>query len=516
MKESGILYKSFRKSLHIFAVAFGILFLALPLSAQVSVEELQNLGTVEFINFEGPHFRIDTRDQIRDIGYSLGQAVREGAAQTGALWRYFVIQSISDPAGARLDADIIGIGSDAAVDHIRNLRLIIQGYLEGAYQYSESDAALLAEYITIYNAVFRGDWAFFSDRYNPTVLEHLTQERVGLSIRYDEWPGQSLIVIPLGTGLGGQLSAIDTSAINDPRVIEQLRQEPDMGLTQRRDMVELMEREADYAAFQAAVTREAIQQEEYRIAQEQEQLRQEQQQLAQAAQQPGADQQALDQRQQEVEQQQVALQQRVEELDDQRQLAERQEEFAEQRLAETQQERQQIAQDQQAMIDRGPPLVLAGGVLGFSIVNPTASMGRLVLLDDAGRITKQSPLNTVNAQTVSIINNRVFAIAGENRGNSAIRLVEINHETLELQRQGDTDIAPGSFLWVNGQSIYALISSGGNHNLARFNTNLELQSRSSLAVHPHASIFFGDGFLATQRSDGSAVLLDAGDLSERR
>jgi hypothetical protein len=281
-------------------------------------------------------------------------------------------------------------------------------------------------------------------------------------------------------------------------------------------MVDLMEREADHATQEAVITREAIQEEEQRIAQEREQIRQEEQQLAQERQQPGADQEALDQRQQALDQQQEALQQRTEILTEQRQEAERQEEFAEQRTTVAQQERQQIAQDQQAMIDNEPPPGLAQGILGVSILNPNSSLGRIVLLDNMGQVIRQSPLNTVHTRTVTIINDRVFAIAGENRGAGAIRLVEINSDTLEMQRQGDNDITPESMLWLNGQDMYAIVGSAGDLNLARFNTDLVLQSRSSVNVHPLASVFYYDGFLLTQRSDGSATVLNPRDLSERR
>ncbi|MDR1247891.1 MAG: hypothetical protein LBK63_01185, partial [Treponema sp.] len=188
-----------------------------PLSAlypQVDSRELEEgQEPVTFLNYEGPQSRIETRAQIRGIGYALGVAVRAGAVAPGDTARYFVIHSVSDPEGTKLDADILGLGTAAAVDHIRNLRLIIQGYLEGAYDYGEQDAALLARYITIYNAVFRGNWNFFTSRYKTPVINNLTRENAGLSTRYDEWPGRSLIVIPLQTALAGSLSAIDTSTL---------------------------------------------------------------------------------------------------------------------------------------------------------------------------------------------------------------------------------------------------------------------------------------------------------------
>jgi hypothetical protein len=85
-----------------------------------------------------------------------------------------------------------------------------------------------------------------------------------------------------------------------------------------------------------------------------------------------------------------------------------------------------------------------------------------------------------------------------------------------MQKQGDNDIAPQSLLWVSGQDLYAVTSSGGNLYLARFNTDLVLQARSSMTVHPFASVLLSGSYLITQRADGSAVLLNPSDLSERR
>ena len=519
----------------------GLLLMPSGLMAQVNRSELDNLGPVEFISYEGPHARIETRAQIRSIGYSLGQIVRAGTERTGGLGRYFVIHSVSDEDGSKLDADIMGLGADVGVDHIRNLRLIIQGYLEAAYEYVERDAALLAEYITIYNAVYRGDWAYFSSRYKTPVMDNLTRERVGLSIRYDEWPGQTLIVIPLGTGLGGGLSSIDTAAVSDSRVIEQLRQEPDMGIDQRKDMVDLMEREADQAAQEAEIRREAIRQEEERIArerqqtqqqqqqaqQQQQQAQQQQQQITQERQQPGADQQELDRRQEAARQQEETARQQeeaaiekqeeldkiAEELKAEEEEVEKLEEFAEERITQAQEERQQIAIDQQTLIGQdgaGP----RDGLLGISIQSESSALGRLVLLDSSGSVNRQSPLNTINARTVSLISNRIFAIAGEERASGAIRLIELNSSTLEMLKQGEDNISAGSLLWVRGQDLYAITNSGGALNLARFNTDLILQARSAISVHPYASVVFIDNYLATQRSDGSAAVLNPMTLTE--
>ncbi|MCL1813511.1 MAG: hypothetical protein FWG29_08330 [Treponema sp.] len=575
-------------------IFMAVLFLALvfTVNAQnVNREELEtNQATVNFINYEGPHSRIDTVEQIRNIGYELGRAVRNGAARAGAGNRYFVIHCVGDTDGDKFDADVFGLGPDVGVDHIRNLRLIIQGYLQGAYDYSAADASVLARYVTIYNAVFRGDWDFYKARYKNVVTENLVQDKAGLSIRYDEWPGQTLMTIPLGTGVPGSLGAIDTSGLTDPSVIDSLRSEEGRGIEDRQGMVDLKEREAEEANQSATLQREAIAEEEKNIQrdkeettstqqrieqqqqqtqqqqqqaqQQQQQAQQQQQQAQQQAQQARQDeaagkitaeesqrqqeqaqqqQQQAQQQAQQAQQQQQEAQQREQELAEeqkaneqrQQEIAEREEEqeqrrqdadaaqqLADQKTAEAQEERQQIAQDQQEMLDSDstagaaiasatPGAARANGLLAAGILQNNTSLGRLLRVDsNNGNVVQTSPMTSVNTRTVTLSGNRIFAIAGINRGNAAIRLVEVNNDSLEMLKQGDDDIDQNSLLWANGSNLYAIIITDGKNYLARFDTNLVKQAQSAAEVHPYASCIFQGDRVLTQKTDGTPLLLN--------
>ncbi|MDR1277360.1 MAG: hypothetical protein LBK02_01265, partial [Treponema sp.] len=462
------------------------------LYAQVDRTELEtNQAPITFINYEGPHARIETRSQIRNIGFVPGLAVKSGTARPGALSRYFVIHSVSPAEGNKLDADIFGLGVDTGVDHIRNLRLIIQGYLEGAYNYTSRDAALLAEYITIYNAVYRGDWDYFSGRYKNPVVQNLSREKAGISIRFDEWPGQTLMLIPLGPG---GLSSVDTTSLSDSRVVEEMRKEDDRGVDQRRDMVDLKEREADAAEQRAAVQREAIREEEQRIVRERADVNQERNAIDRERQQTREDaargedtrqrEQDLDRREAEADQRAGALDRREDDVADRREEARQTEEFAEQKNAEARQEREDIARDQQDIITQEDSRVQAPqGLLGASIESPDTSLGRLLRLSPStGGELKRSPLDTVNIRTLNFVGGKILAIAGENRGNGAIRLIEVNSNTLEMAKQGDDDIHPGSLLWISGEDLFAItVSPEGALYLSRFDANLTRQAQSRIA-----------------------------------
>jgi hypothetical protein len=355
---------------------------------------------------------------------------------------------------------------------------------------------LLAEYVTIYNAVYRGNWDYFGNRYKAQVMGNLTSDKVGLSIRYDEWPGRTLLVIPLG--IGG-LSSVDTSTLSDQKVIEEMRREEDQGIPQRREMVNLIERETERVEQQAQTQRESIRQEERQIEQERQQV--------QEAQQEGKITQEVAQQLEEV------LDRREQDLEQRRDIVQRLEEIVEQKTDSAQQMRQDIARDIQNLLSRD-----VDGVLGIKIERTSPIiMGRLVLYNPAdGKEVKKSPLDLVHLRTIVFTAGRILAIAGENRGQGAVRIIELNQASLEMARQGGDDIKSGSLLWVNGNDLYAILIDLAKNQcyLGRFNTNLELQAKSVVRVHPDCSVVILPGRLLTQNENGSALALNPADLTE--
>jgi len=501
--------------------------------SQVNKDELQqDLPQVTFINFEGPHARIDSREQIRQLGVVLGRQVADGEKniaptlsamsverrktysykiEGGALSRYFVAHYVSGEEGSKIDSDVFGLGVDAGVDHIRNLRTIIQGYLQAAYDYNERDAALLAEYITIYNAVYRGNWDYFTNRYKTQVISNITREKAGLSIRYDEWPGRTLILVPLGYG---GISSIDTTTITDSRVVEEMRREDDKGVQQRQDMVDLKEREAEQAEQRARAERERAREEERKNAQERQNIAQERQKTQEDQQAGKISQEESQQKQEDLNKREQAVEDKDKEVEQRKEEAQKLEDFAEQKTQEAQQEREEIAKDQQAAIvneDSG------SGFYGIAILRqePTI-MGKIIRFNNAGNVTRNSPLETVHVRTVTIIGGKILAIAGENKGNGAVRLVEIDQSSLEISRQGDDDLLPGSLLWVNGNDLYAITNDLVEKGcyLGRFNTNLALQAKSAVKVNINAGVTIQQGRLLTQKEDGSVLILNPVDLTE--
>jgi len=311
-----------------------------------------------------------------------------------------------------------------------------------------------------------------------------------------------------------------------------MRTEDDKGIPQRQSMVDLKEREAAQAKKEAADKQEAARAEAAAIAKDKKSLEEEQKQIERDKQRLEQDkasgkvtdeeaaqkEAALAQREADADKKSDALDQRESDLAAQRQEAAKQEQFADQKQDEARQDRESIAKDQQTMLEQGvPPQGPMPGVISLVIESANATSGRLVSIDPAtGKELRRSGLSTVYVRTLTIINNKVLAIAGENKAGSAVRLIEINPRSLEMVNQGDDDLHPGSLIWVSGGDLYIITANKDNtYNLGRFNTDLALQAKSKVNIHPNAMVSVQQGFILTQGKDGKSVMLNSRDLTEK-
>ena len=246
---------------------------------EVNRNELQSVdsSTITFNNYNGPHNVIDSLAAIRNIGTQLGRSMGSDLANektAGSENRYYVIHAVDSTTG-KLDADIFILGKNAGVDHVRNLRHIIAAYLTQTYKYSEKDSMTLATFITVYNAVYRGNMSVFQSKYKDIVTKHLHADKVGLSVNWEDWAGKTEMVIPLADIAGG-LSTIDTSVISDKNVINSMRESDDRGIDERKNMVGIKDREADIAERNAEDAAKQAVQENRKLSEEEKKLAEEQ------------------------------------------------------------------------------------------------------------------------------------------------------------------------------------------------------------------------------------------------
>ncbi|MFW6261580.1 MAG: P83/100 family protein [Spirochaetota bacterium] len=509
-----------------------ILVSAVAFAIDVDEDELQELGTrdIEFINYSGPYERIDSVEEIVGVGRSLGEGIDIEAGLGDFVFngRYRIIHAVDRELDEGLDADIFVPLETASVDHIDNLRRIISGFLQESYGYAAADADLLARWATIYNAVVRGEMEFFEERYKPVVTDNLTAANAGLSRRYDEWPGQSRVVIPLAEGAApGVLGSVEPGELGDERVVEELRTEEERGVEERQDMVDLTERVIDEREEAIEEEEEAIEEEEQRIADEDEAIEEERRSIEEEREQVeelpeeerAAAEEDLDRREEEV----TEREERV--TEDREEVEERREEVTEERqevadlTEQVREERERIARDTRALLDERE---ISEEMRGLEDLSPIyflqvreesgTVLGQLVQINPVnGLLLNRSSEDRIVSRSYTFLADRLLVIvAADGSG----RLAEFDVTTLEEGNRGESEIFLGSTLEVHGEPAraYAVVREAGQYYLGRFDEDLALVDRSVIGVNPYTTLAFSGENVWVQTEDDRVVSLSLDDL----
>jgi len=458
----------------------------LGLSAQdVAEQELRSVDReIVFINYEGPYDRIDTADEIKGLGWYLANVLAQNNRRASFLLKYSVIRAVDPAETGKFDSDIFSIDSDAKVDHIDNVRRILAGYLEGAFDYSAEDARTLSRFATIYNAVYRGDLDYFSEKYKALVLSYLSPQNAGLSTRYFEWPGSTRLLIPLTSEAGkGVLGSLSTTELTEEKVIEEMRQQEDMGLEDRKDMVELKEREVEEKADRLDEQKAELDEAREELAESKEDLeaartREERERLeAEVA-----------EKEQEVRDREAAV------AATEAAVTAKEEEIAE--------ERERIIADERSQ-DQRPQRPEAGTFvfsdqLYYLKVRPRESggsiTGTLSILDPvASEVQATSPVSHIRGRTFYFFKNSILVIGHESGATSPARLMLLEPLTLKETTRSWEEMYPDTYVLLQASSIYAVYRSASEYRLGRFDEALQLISHSEQSVDKDSAFFlFGD------------------------
>lgn len=487
----------------------GIVFLFLTvglLAQEVDQQELSTVtvtDTINFINYTGVG-TIDTIAAIRNIGEQLAVEAAPGESVVHA-GKYRVTHVLPDD-NILFGADILELLPTARVDHIDNLRRIISAYLEERYNYSSDDARLIGTLATIYNAVYRNNLDFFNTRYVPAVYTLLTEDSVGLSLTYLEWPGKSQIIIPITPNLG-DLSSVPAAELLDESVEETLRDSSDLGLEERVDAADLIDRIVDSERSQIAEEVERIADRQSELSAEEDAVQSNLSELeSQLAEADGLDASAL-----EVE---IALQQARQDEIEQEQLA-----LADQEAANQQREAAADSADERSAEIRGSVAADLGTAAVKSTVSPLlitrsrlSDEGRLI--GTILRINDDDVLQTAGQEIISrnyLTTRNGFVAISEDEG--AARLVLFNSSDLSVELVGSTEVSPYSPL-VSGPDgdLYAIIKEGNQWHAGHFDARLNLLFRSSIRLAEESDLVIDGSKLYVQRQDGRFSALDLDEL----
>ncbi len=188
---------------------------------------------------------------------------------------------------------------------------------------------------------------------------------------------------------------------------------------------------------------------------------------------------------------------------------------ADQKRNEAQEERAAIAQDQQSVIERNERNENAPALIGLKALDEQEQTTALVKMNaQTGEIIKESPV-ALRGRAFFDTGDSYIAIAGENSGNGAVKLVLLDKEKMEITAESSDRIAELSGLVENGGSYYCVMQDANGFYLAKFSATLERGLKSSIAVKPATPITVAaDGILVTA-SDGKPVILNPADLTKK-
>lgn len=516
------------------------LFSAIPLSAQkVDEEELKSAGndTIVFINYTGPHSKIDSLASIKQLGSNLGTVVAKDtskATSAGNPAKYSVIHAIDPEETGKLDADIILVGADATVDHIDNLRRIIASYLVAAYGYSEKDAETVAVFVTVYNAVYRGNFDAYQKKYKKIVLDNLSPSNCGLSVNYTDWPGKSQIVIPLYNVNGG-LSTVDTSVISDTQVVKSMQEDDGKNVESRKEMVDIKEREAENASQKAQEAQKNAVQEQKKLTEEKQKTEAAQQEAetarkeAETAQKKADEnpndaeaQKEAEEKKIEAEEKQVAYEEQKTAQEEQQAAADNaakeaaeQQAVADKKTSEAQEERKTIAQDQAEVIKKEIENAAAPSVYGIELTNDATMLSGLIKVNTStGEVIKSSPVTYIRNRTMFQAGENFVAIAGENKGNGTVKLVLLSPDTMEIIKESNETVAENSVLVQDSGEYYCIVQDGKISTLAKYDSELNLKLKSSASLKPATPVTIAGQHIVVTGADGNVKVLDKSDLNE--
>jgi hypothetical protein len=487
-------------------------------SLEVAEDEIKKaeLGSVEFINYRGPYSVVLTLEEIFGIGEELGR--QEGDVKRYKT-EYTVIHAVDPETEEGLDADIFIIEEAGFIDHIRNVRRILSGYLETTYDYNREDAMLLATFITYYNAVYRQDLEYVSGRYKSVVIDNLDPQKIGIARSYDQWPGKTMLLIPLTERAGeGTLGSLDSDELSDEKVIEDLQEEEDKGLEDRKDLVELKDREIEEEEKAIEEEERKIEEEEERIARREEEeegedgeaAEGEEDREAEAAEdeeEPSEEEQELEERREEVEERREELEERRERLEEEREeIAEDQQEVIERE--EDEEDEEETAAQQRARGVSAPFLVtreVSGTVYGS-----------ISLVDfETGTLLVQSEIDTIRGRRYFETADGYLAVAGNENSRDTAALVLLDKESLETAARSDTIVYDDTDILLHNGSIYAVVLQNGDWRVGKFSREFELESSSEEEVNEFTVfVVYGEYIYAQDRS-GTIQPFDPESLSGR-
>jgi hypothetical protein len=536
-------------------------------SIDVNILELQSSGKIEFTNYPGRISDSVNFEDVRNIGRTLANDLNNDGNISSYLNKYSAKHFFDTNEPDKNGADIIIPNSNVIILHINWIRQVLTGFIQVKYNYSIEDSKLLATFVTYYNAVHRKDLPYFQNHYQVLASGNMNGNLVGLSTNYTEWAGNSEIIIPL-TDKQQDIGALDTLLLTEDDVIEQLRQEDDMGIEERTEMVDLQERQIEQA-------KDDLEQDKQDLQTAQDDLQSKKDDLAQSQQDTEDKQEQVDKLQDQLantddEAEQKVLQDQIsdlnQEIEDDKEDQAKQQQDIEDIEDDIEDKQEQVDREQDRISDMEQDVeqekddIERDQTIRDVQDDPEPFVDRLEdteqeLEDTKSTISKTEPvienvlyyLKVKEYLTNGHYNNELFAIdttTGEvlysapdshicgheywatdegilvithvgSHKNHFLTLLDLG--TLEPSVTGEENIFHRSFIYLRDDFIYAVTSKNNNseYYLGKFDSSLNLVSESAEQIDPNTAFHLYGDLIYINSPDKEMLVLNKNDLTKQ-
>jgi hypothetical protein len=427
------------------------------------------------------------------------------------------------------------------------------------YSYTTREADAVAIYITYYNAVYRGDTNFFSERYVPAVMKHLTKQNAGIATHYKEWPGNTAIIIPLTEqNMRGEIENIDTFAISDARVrrevakdkenkdatgtmdtvkkkevdqskknIEERKQSVETrkeNLADRQKAVEKKKEEIkkDKEAAAKITNPEQKKAKEEEIKKKEEEVKKEERKIAEEQKKVDAAENQVKKSEAAVEKKEQALANKDDSTDKSttKDTATTKDTTATAKNENQAKKEAELNQREDALKNQNK----GDGIYGLNIyyleVKDYFEGGHynniLYLINtQTNKIERRSPFRNICGRKYDIFSNGIVVVSHNGDHQKGHKLTLINKDTLAEITTGEENIFWRTFVEIKGNHIYAIIKDINKDDfyLGKFDANLKLVARSKEKIFLNTFITFFNDTIYINREDKAVMVLKESDLS---
>jgi len=169
-----------------------------------SAQERQKIGESELkgakkVNFKNKeNSKADQRTKLRNeqIGKTLGEKISLTPNRT-VNYMGIEVSRVASQDPKLFGADLISLSPEVQFGHINSLQRVFSSYIQKVFAYDSDDANTIALYLLYYNAMHRSEKSYFRNKYDPSLMDKLELDKIGLSDDYKNWSTSTQIILPL-------------------------------------------------------------------------------------------------------------------------------------------------------------------------------------------------------------------------------------------------------------------------------------------------------------------------------